>query len=196
MTVKFFYISILSLLLMDQAVYAQESAFGKNSINTGIGIGINAGRQETGLGVVCSFGWQKSFGQKNKLRINPNMLFGEFLPIVITDTRDQFYRTTALALNLHYDLLRYKAVSLVTAAGGFVNYSRGLLGTGGWPEANNNRSAYFYTLYFGGAASFGLRIDPKNKQLSYELRPLNFLLGSKGFTMGYLMFNVDFKLKT
>jgi len=188
-------IALFFLLLMGNNIYSQEIEFRKSSIRTGIGIGINEGQREIGMGFIYSIGWQKSFGEKNKLRINPNMTFGGFLPIAITDTRDQFYRITSLGLNFHYDLIKYKAVSIVTTGGGFINYSRGLLGTGGWPAANNNRSEYFYSLYFGGNASIGLRIDPKKSKLAYEIRPINIHFGNKGFILGYLMFGIDFKLK-
>ncbi len=148
-----------------------------------------------GNGLVYSIGWQKSFGEKRRLRLNPNLTFGGFLPIAITDTRDQFYQITSPGLNIHYDLLKFRDVSLVTTLGCFMNYSRGLLGTGGWPEANNNRSEYFYSLYFGGNGSLALRIAPHNKRLAYEIRPVNIHLGSEGFFMAYFMLGVDIGLK-
>ncbi len=192
---KMMLIVLFILLLIGNNIYSQEIEFKKSSIRTGIGIGINEGQREIGNGLIYSIGWQKSFGKKNKIRLNPNMTLGGFLPIGITDTREQFYRITSLGINIHYDLIKYKAVSIVTTGGGFINYSRGLLGTGGWPEANNNSSEYFYSLYFGGNASIGLRIDPKKSKLAYEIRPINIHFGNKGFVLGYLMFGIDFKLK-
>lgn len=193
--IKLFLLSLTVLLLTGNNIYSQEIEFNKSSIRTGIGIATNEGQREIGNGLIYSIGWQKSYGKKNKIRLNPNMIFGGFLPIGITDTRDQFYRMTSLGLNIHYDLIKYKAVSIVTTGGGFINYSRGLLGTGGWPEANNNSSEYFYSLYFGGNASIGLRIDPKKSKLAYEIRPINIHFGNNGFILGYLMFGIDFKLK-
>lgn len=81
--------------MIGNSIYAQENEFKKNSIRTGIGIGINEGQREIGLGFVYSIGWQKSYGEKNRLRLNPNILLGGFLPIMITDTRDQFYRISS-----------------------------------------------------------------------------------------------------
>ena len=193
--INFLLICLIIFLSAINDVFSQENEFRKSSIRTGIGIGINEGQSELGNGLVYSIGWQKSLGRKEKIRINPNMTFGGFLPIGITDTRDQFYRISSLGLNIHYDLLRYKAVSIVTTGGGFINYSRGLLGTGGWPEANNNSSEYFYSLYFGGNVSIGLRINPEKSKLAYEIRPVSIHFGNKGFMSGYLMFGVDFKLK-
>jgi len=182
-------------LLSVNPLYSQETDFKKTSVKIGIGIGINEGLREMGMGLVYSVGWQKSVGEKNKVRINPNLTFGGFLPLAITDTRDQFYRMTTLGFNIHYDLIRYKAASIVTTAGGFMNYSRGLLGTGGWPSANNNQSDYFYSLYFGGNASVGLRIAPEKSKIAFELRPINIQVGNKRFMLYSFMFGVDFRLK-
>lgn len=192
---KFLLLFLTIFLLTGKDLYSQETEFKSTSIRTGIGIGINDGHWETGTGIIYSIGYQKSYGKKNKLRLNPNMIIGGFVPLGITDTRDQFYRITSLGLNLHYDLLKYKAFSVVTTGGGFMNYSRGLLGTGGWPEANNNSSSYFHRLYFGGNLSLGLRINPKNSKLAYEFRPINVQFGNDYFLLSYLMFGMDFKLK-
>jgi hypothetical protein len=190
---------LITLLLIvltagNKKVYSQDIEFKNSSIRTGLGIGVNEGLREIGLGLIYSVGWQKSLGEKNKLRINPNMMFGGFLPIGVTDTRDQFYRITSLGLNFHYDLLRYKAVSIVTTGGGFMNYSRGLLGTGGSRDTNSISSDYFTTVYFGGNASIGLRIDPKRSKIAYKITPINIHLGNKDFLLAYLMVGIDFKL--
>jgi hypothetical protein len=192
---RLFLLSLITFLFIHNSSFAQEIEFKRSSIRTGIGIGFNEGQRESGLGLIYSVGWQKSFGKKDKLRLNPNMIIGGFSPIAITDTRDQFYRITSLGLNIHYDLIKYKAVSLVTTGGGFINYSRGLLGTGGWPEANNDNSEYFRSLYLGGNGSLGIRINPKNSKLAYEFRPINLHLGNDYYMLGYLMVGLDFKLK-
>ncbi|MEK6153863.1 hypothetical protein WIW50_11410 [Flavobacteriaceae bacterium 3-367] len=189
-----FLVLLLFLSIMSNS-HAQEVEFKRTSIRTGIGIGYNEGKREHGMGLIYSIGWQKSYGENNRLRLNPNMIIGGFLPIGITDTRDQFYRITSLGLNLHYDFLRHKMFSLVATAGGFINNSRGLLGTGGWPDENNNSSRYFNTLYFGGNISAGIRVSPKNRKLAYEIRPLNIQVGNDFFVLGYLMFGIDFKIK-
>ncbi len=193
--VKPLFLIISLMLLVGNKIYSQEKKFERSSIRTGIGIGINDGHQETGLGLIYSLGWQKSYGEKNKFRLNPNMIIGGFKPIMITDTRDQFYRITSLGLNVHYDLVKYKAVSIVTTGGGFFNYSRGLLGTGGMPEANNNHSEYFNSFYLGGNISLGLRINREDSKLAYEIRPLNIQFGNDYFLLGYLMFGIDIKLE-
>ena len=180
-------------LLVQNNSYSQEIKFKKTSIRTAIGIGINEGKREEGIGLMYSIGWQKSLGEKNRLRINPNMMIGGFSPVIITHSRDQFYRITTAGLNIHYDLIQYKALSLVATGGGFINYSRGLLGTGG-RQRTYNQSEYFYSLYFGGNGSVGIRVDPEKSKFAYEVRPINVHVGNKGFILGYLMFGIDFKL--
>lgn len=192
--IKYLQLSLIILLLAGNKLFSQEVEYKSSSIKTGIGIGINDGDRETGMGLIYSLGWQKSIDKKGRLRINPNVLFGGFMPLAITDTRDQFYRITTLGLNLHYDLIKYKAVSIVATVGAFANYSRGLLGTGGWPEANNNRSEYFFSFYFGGNASAAIRIAPKNSKVAIEIRPLNIHFGNNYFFLAYNMFGIDFKL--
>mgnify|MGYP001586584359 CR=1 FL=1 len=183
------------LLIISYSSSAQETEPKRTSIRTGIGLGFNHGKQETGTGFVSSIGWQKSFGEQIRFRFNPNLIVGGFFPFGITDTRDQYYRLTSLGLNLHYDLIRYKSISIVTTVGSFLNYSRGLLGTGGWPEANNNSSVYFHSLYFGGTISAGIRIAPKKSTFAYELRPINVQLGNDYFEFIYFMFGIDIKLQ-
>lgn len=185
---------LIFLFTINQNSLGQVEITSKSSLRTGIGLGFNEGLNETGAGLIYSFGYQKSFGKKNRLRLNPNMIIGGFLPIGVTDVRDQFYRLTSIGLNLHYDLIKFKSVSLVTSPGIFLNYSRGLLGTGGWDDSSGNNSEYFNTLYLGGKFSFGLRIAPDGKRLAYEIRPLNIQFGNKDFLLGYLMFGIDIRL--
>jgi len=191
----FLWLTLIIIVMIGNNLYSQEIEFKRGSIRTGVGLGFNEGQREIGNGLVYSIGWQKSYGKRNKLRINPNMVFGGFLPIGITDTRDQYYKITSVGINIHFDLIKYKAFSIVTTGGGFINYSRGLLGTGGELEEYNNGSEYFYSLYFGGNGSVGLRINPAKSRLAYEIRPINMYFGNNRFLLAYFMIGIDFKLK-
>jgi hypothetical protein len=195
---KLFFLS-LSILLsagITSTVQGQETVYKRTSIKAGAGVGINAGQRETGVGMVYSAGVQRSYGENQRLRIHPNVLFGSFRTYTFpTDTRDQLYKITSLELTVHYDLIKKDAGSLVISCGGSTHYSRGLLGTGGMPEENNNSSEYFHSLYFGVNASLGIRIDPKKTRLAYEIRPVNLSFGNKGFILGYLMFGIEYKFK-
>lgn len=184
---------LILLFIISLKINGQENEFTRSSIKTGIGVGINDGIEETGLGFLYSIGYQKNFGKKEKFRISPNLLYGGFSSNGISDTREQFFRITSLGLNVNYDLIRYKSVSLLITTGGFLNYSRGLFGTGGENEIRNSR--YFNQLYFGGSAGIGIRINPTKSRFSYELKPLNVQIGNKGFVLGYMMFGLDIKIK-
>ena len=192
MTKENIYLIIL-LIIFTLKIKAQENKFTTSAIKTGIGAAVNDGIEESGLGLIYSVGYQKSFGKKEKLRINPNLLYGGFTSNGITDTREQFYRITSLGMNVNYDLIKYKSVSLLISTGGFLNYSRGLFGTGG--EFDNGSSKYFNEFYFGGNASIGIRINSNKSRFAYEIKPLNIQVGNKGFVLGYLMFGMDIKIK-
>lgn len=199
MSVKIFIAGLTFLLFTGTSIQAQEQETGyrRTTVRAGTGIGINAGQREIGVGFVYSVGMQKSYGKNHRIRLNPDLLLGSFRTYALpTDTRDQLYKITSLALNIHFDLVKKEGVSFVTSCGGLINYSRGLLGTGGFPEENNNSSEYFHSLYFGGNVSLGIRIDSPKTRLAYEIRPMNLYFGNNGFILGFLMFGIDFKFKT
>ena len=189
----------LTIFLLSENIYSQEIEFKPISIKTGIGIGLSNGDKEHGMGLVYSIGWQKSYGKNNRFRLNPNMIIGEFLPyrmseIINSQFRiNQFYRITSLNLNIDYDLIKGRSFSIVIGGGGFINYSRGLSGTG-WVEVNDSISEYFYSFVPGRNFSMGCRVDPKNSKLAYELRT-NFQYGRNDYKAMYFMFGIDFKLK-
>jgi hypothetical protein len=184
---------LIIIVLFSLTSLAQENEFTRSSIKTGVGIGLNEGNKESGLGIVYSIGYQKSFGKKEKFRINPNLLYGGFNSFGISDTRDQFFRITSIGMNVNYDLIKYKSVSLLITSGGFLNYSRGLFGTGG--ENDIRDSSYFNQLYFGGTAGIGIRISSAKSRFAYELKPFNIQFGNKDFILGYLLFGLDIKIK-
>lgn len=184
-------IIFFTLIFAPKHGLAQNSS--NNSLKLGFGVGINQGKPEIGIGTFASIGYQKSLW-KERIRINPYLLSGSFLPLGITDTRDQYYRITSLGLNGYFDLIRIKPVSVFIGVGGFLNYSRGLLGTGGWPDENNNYSEYFFKLYYGGYLGCGLRIDPPNKNITLELTPINICFGNNYYQFTYLKIGIDLKL--
>ncbi len=139
------------------------------------------------------FLYQKSFGKKEKFRINSNLIYGRFNSNGINDTPQQFFRITSIGMNVNYDLVKCKSVSLLITSGGFLNYSRGLFGTSGENEIRN--SSYFSQLYFGGTAGIGIRINSTKSRFAYEIKPLNVQIGNNGFELGYIMFGMDIKIK-
>ncbi|MBN1116644.1 MAG: hypothetical protein JXA77_05550 [Bacteroidales bacterium] len=162
------------------------------SIKVGAGLAINEGYREIGTGTVFQLGYQKQYWE-NRLRLNPYMLTGGFIPFGITDTPDQYFRITTLGTNLYLDVIRIKPFSLFAGTGLWANYSRGLIGTGGMDEPRTS-SDYFFRTYIGGSLHAGIRLAPQKSRLAWEITPFNVHFGSGYFMLGYLKIGVDISL--
>lgn len=182
---------ILALTTINSEVISQE--YSDKSLKVGLGLGITEGMKETGMGALVSFGYQKSI-VNNRIRINPNYMSGGFFPFAITDTRDQYFRISSLGVNVYLDVIKYKPLAIFIGAGGHLIFSRGLLGTGGWPEEGNTHSDYLFKLYFAGSLSTGVRINQPDSRIAYELTPLTIYFGNSHFFLGYLKIGIDIKL--
>jgi hypothetical protein len=190
-------ITLTILLIVLRCTMAQDTLFSRRSIRAGIGVGINAGSVENGFGLLYEIGFQKSYGKKQRVRLNPDLILGGFSNMGITDVREQHYRITSLGFNCNVDILKYKAISLLGGAGIFFNYSRGLLGTGGRNSSGqgSNSSEYFNKVYAVGSLSGGIRINPRKSAVALELRPFNIQFGTDYFILGYFMLGLDFKIR-
>jgi hypothetical protein len=120
---------------------------------------------------------------------------GRFFPFAITDTRDQYYRISSVGVNAYLDVIKYKPFSLFIGAGGHLNFSRGLLGTGGFPEEGNRTSDYLFKLYYVGYLTAGIRINPPDKRIAFELMPINLCFGNDNFLLEFFKIGIDIKLK-
>jgi hypothetical protein len=181
-------------LLLAISKYTIGQDYSTHSFKVAAGLGFNEGPKEMGMGPMLILGYQKSFW-KDRCRLSPHIIATGFFPFGVTDTRDQYYRITLLGVNGYLDFIKKDFASLFIGGGGFVNYTRGLLGTGGFPEAGNNQSDYYFKIYYGGYAGAGLRITPKNSRVAYELTPVNVYFGNDYFVLGFFKFGVDIKLK-
>jgi hypothetical protein len=182
---------ILVLITINSELFSQE--YSDKSMKVGLGFGINEGMKETGMGVLVSFGYQKTLAN-NRIRINPNYMSGGFFPFAITDTRDQYYRISSLGINCYWDAIKYKPFAIFIGAGGHFNFTRGLIGTGGWPEEGNTSSDYLFKLYFVGSLSTGIRINQPDSRLAYEFVPITICLGNDNFLLEYVKIGIDIKL--
>ena len=189
-------ITLIIIIIIHFNTYAQENTFSRNSIKTGVGIGFNEGTAEEGLGTFSTIGLERSYGKQQRIRINANILFGEFSSGAIDDGRTSYYRNTSLNFNLNYDCLKYKAVSLFVYSGGFTTYSRGMLGSG-YSEVTLKQygSKTFANLYYGVNLGGGFRINPKNNRCAFEIKPFNLQMGNKDSFTFYMLFGVDIKIK-
>ena len=185
----------LSLLLsFISRIVAQEAGFSNNSIKTGLGIGIHQGKQEKGMGFMMSVGYQKTL-KNSRIRINPDFMSGTFGSGLMLHTRDQYYRLSSAGINGYIDALKYQGLSLCVGTGVSLNYARGLLGTGGGKEFSARSSEYFYSLYYAGNLTAGLRINSPHKRLAYTLTPVDIHIGNKLYLLGMWKFDIEIKLK-
>lgn len=186
---------ILGLILLLSSLHLfPQNPVKRPEITAGIGPGVNMASQETGMGIVYSLGWEKSLTDNQRLRIHPHILFGGFRPpFFVSDARDQHYRSSALNLAINYDLIKRSSGSIYLSGGGFVNYSRGLLGTGGGEDGYKN-SEYFHSFYFGGSFSLGIRLTPVNSRLTYDIKAFNFMIGNNSFVTSYALIQIGFRI--
>lgn len=202
--IKLFTIYLLLAILNFKEAYSQETEYRSQSIKTNIGLGIVAAGSSIFETVPISIGWQKSYGPKHKLRLNPNLIL--FLPFRILNLSFTLYsqsnhKTPLSALvdcKLHYDVAKFGKVSLVLSLGVFISYT-----------ANVVRTTYkpLYNVNIGLTPSFAVRYENPQGRFAYELCLINIHFGggdnySKYFGGGLnnyystiLTFNLDIKLK-
>ena len=147
--------------------YSQDQDFSKNSLFGGIGIGSSNNSAAGGIGINWSIGYQRDIW-KNRLRIVPSISFGTYTNKGTTDVPDAYYNSTNLKMNLNFDVLKIKIFSLFIGSGWTANYSSGLIGTGGYPPGRRF-SAYFNESNFTFDGMIGLRLNPAQNRIGYEL---------------------------
>lgn len=174
-------IMLLFLLICFANAFGQD--FPEKSIKTSFGLGMHMGKNTAGAGLSYSIGYQQEIWNE-RFRLNPNISFGQynskFLPL---DARDQYFNSTNLELNLFFDLTKSEAFSLVLVGGGIVNYTSGMLGEGGDPEAfaENIPAKYVNDLHIAAIMGAGFRINSLGKRSSLNILPLNIHVGTQGF---------------
>ncbi len=180
---------LFTLLYLCSFAQEKEKPFQSKYLTVGSGLFSAFGKEEEGLGIPLSIGYQWSNSEKPGTRYNLSLTRGSYTPILFLGSREQYFRLSTFEGIIHYDLLRYKSFSLTTSPGIFVGYSVGLLGTG----ASRNSDEFLH-FYFGGRLSAGLRYAPPKKRVAYELRGINVYVGRQSFTSSGILFVVDIRL--
>jgi len=184
-------IALFILLCMNNKALCQD--FSKNSLKYGAGWGGCDGVKTSGNGWLLIIGYQRDLW-KDRLRLNPNFTFGYFNSKNTTDVRDQWFNSLNLETILYFDLIKIKAFSFMIGAGGFVNNTKGLLGTGGWPPGEST-SEYFSDWNYGGLICAGFRINPKNSRFAFDLIPYTFHFGGNNYEEAFVSVGFELKLK-
>ncbi len=185
-------INLMIVFVISNSVNAQDTtnSFSNKSITTAIGFGFIDARS-FGFGYIYEVGYQQAYW-KSKLRFNPYIQNGEYTTLGITDVRSAYFRNTIYGLKIGLDLLKYKAVSIAAQLGYGINYTRGMIGTGG--ESGATESKLFAEIHHSVTLGTGIRVNPKNHRLAYELHIINFGLGRDEFITGQFRIGIDVKL--
>jgi hypothetical protein len=173
--------------------FGQEKDFSKSALVYKAGLGIFDGGNNSGVGGTIVLGYQRDL-LKERLRLNPNLTLGYFNSKFVTDVRDQWFNSISLETNLYFDLIKIQAFSLTLGAGGVINNTKGIYGSGGDGPNSNNNSEYFSDWYYGFYLGGGLRINPKKSKLAFELMPLNFHIGPDYYLEAYASIGLAVKL--
>lgn len=173
------FIGLIFLIVLMSFDYSFGQNFTKKSIKLGLGVGIHMGNNTGGSGLVYTVGFQKEIW-KDRLRFNPNFSIGQYSSKILPKGgRDQHFNSLSLDAKLFFDLIKIESFSFVVGCGGFLNNTRGLIGTGGDPDdfTGKQESEYVSDYYIGGYIGGGFRINPKNKRIAVNLMPANFYIG-------------------
>lgn len=180
-------------IMLSSASYGQCSSRQSKSIAAGMGYSYNGGAVEGRSGLVYTFSYQNKIGRRDQLRFSPNFTFGTYKGAGGYKGRDEFYRVSSIGIDLNYDVVRIKHISLVSSVGVLGAYSRGLLGTGGY-EPNFMGSEYFNRVYGAAKAAVAIRINKPTSRVAMELVPASLSLGPNHFNWTMAMFKLEYKL--
>lgn len=170
--------------------------YSNKAYKIGFGLGIN----EIGIGWVSQFGYQKTSQYNPKFRYGFSLQLAGFSNKTITDVSDQMERMTSFEYRFSYDLLKYKKLSLFIQTAPFINYTRGLIGTGG--EFATRNKGFYMRLVGGGLLGAGFRFE--GDRYNFEMIPLTFHYGyvyagkeavNHTYFMGYFQIVIDLKIK-
>ncbi len=185
-----FLFALISLVYLT----GRSQDFSKNTLKYDLGLGFSEGPKQIGGGTLLLFGYQRDLW-KDRLRLNPNLCIGFFSSNYTSDVRDQWFNSINLEMNLYFDIVKVRAVSLVVGTGLFINHTKGLKGRGGEYYNANSASSYFNSWNAGGYLGGGIRINPKNSRFAFEFLPINVHIGNEYFMEGYAKIGIELKLK-
>jgi hypothetical protein len=143
--------------------------FSKSAFFFGVGYCLSENSKTDGLGFNYTIGYQRDIW-RNRLRITPSLSFGAYNGEA-DDAPDAYFSSTNLKCDVNFDLIKIKTFSLFIGTGLTANYSSGLIGTGGDP--GRSTSTYFNETNLALNGLVGLRLNPINHGIRYELALLN-----------------------
>lgn len=185
---KFILITFFTLPGLSETV-GQE--FSGTAVFGGLGFGFSENALADGIGVNFSMGYQRTINER--FRLISSLSSGAYSGDGVLDAPDSYFSSSSLKLNLNFDVIRIKRFSAFIGSGMALNYSDGLVGTGGDPQ----RSSSFYFNEWNGAiaALMGLRVNPEHIPFAWELLLLDAIFNQEEFfNLTFLRFRMFVKL--
>lgn len=167
----------LIVFFMTVLSFSQENKFTKYSVITRFGLGYLEGNEESGFGSNFTFGVQRSFGLKEKLRVQSILELGRYDNRLASDMNDLSFSSCKLGLNGDYDFIRIHSFSFTSNLGFGLLLTEGLEGTGA--EFGSNSSKYFSNAYIVGEFGLGIRVSKKTSRISFNFKPINMNIGKE-----------------
>ena len=188
-------IALVAVLFLTLPAMAQTDGFSKNALKYSISANLHEGPQTiSGGGMSIVLGYQRDLW-KDRLRFVPSLMLGVSDSRVVTDTRKQKFSTLQLQIGLQFDLIRYKALSLVLAGGGMINRSQGLVANYSPIRGTPPPSNYVNEFQYGVTVGAGLRFSPQSTRIAIELIPVTISMGQDGYRTQSFSIGMDVKLR-
>ena len=172
---------------------SQGQDFSKSTLKYGGGYSKYSNLNLSGEGWMLILGYQRDLW-KDRLRLNPAFTVGFYSSKNTTDLPDQWFNALNLETILFFDIIKIKAFSFTIGAGGVVNNTKGLIGTGGYPPGETN-SEYFSNWNYAGLFCSGFRINPKKSRFAFDIIPLTYQIGGKYYDEVFASVGFELKLK-
>ena len=182
---------LLLLLLWMGFLQSNGQNISRGGFFGGAGIGFSNNANAEGLGINGTVGFQRAIWN-DRLRIVPGISFGAYGNNSIDGVADAFFNSTNLQINLNFDLLKVKSLSILVGSGITANYFTGLIGTGGDPGRNS--SEFFNEFNFAFNGLLGLKLNPEKNRIGYELLLLEGSFGNDFSEISVLKFRLTCKV--
>lgn len=183
---------LIFLISLQENIICQINS--NKAIKNGFGLGFLSGTNSELLGFVYSFGYQRDIW-KDRIRINPNINFGQYSTFIMTDVRDTHINSNTIQLNGEIDAIRKGIFSIVLGTGGYLNGFWGNKGDG-YNRFDNTeiKSEEIREFHIGLNVFAGFRFNPSKQRIAIELMPLNLMIGTKKHKEYFPKINLSIKL--
>lgn len=172
----------------------QDQKFSKYAIKSAVGAGWNDGQSESGEGLLYKLGFQRSFGTKERIRVNAGFVYGDFASVNVDDAPDEHFSSKSIVVSCDFDALKRRQVSLLVSVGFFAGVTKGYAENYGLRSNEIPGRRNFESTYSGIDFGIGLRINKATSRIAWDFKPFNLQRGNHGFVQIYALAGIDVKL--